>query len=299
MCLQLYLYNRYADKENNSKAAQTSYGSSATQPEVSETELKHLCTEYKRDLTICQEEIQRIEEDTRQQSEDPSGLWLKLRRCRLTASNFGKVCKRRPTTPVTSTVKTLLYTSSSLSAPSLRWGRENEETARKAYAKFMQETGHPNLRTLRAGFMIHPKQGWLGCSPDNWVVDPDAEDPNGVAEYKCPYSARDITPQEACTSLKGFFCELKNGKPTLKKNHNYYYQVQGTMGITKREWCNFVVWTPKGLSIERIAFDRQLWESMTQKLEKFFDSAILPELAAPQHPNGRPIREPKLPTAAE
>ena len=122
---------------------------------------------------------------------------------------FGKVCKSRKTTPVTPLVKTLLYTSSSLSAPSLRWGRENKEVARGDYAKYMQDNGCPNLRTIRAGFVIHPLKGWLGCSPDNWVVD---EDPNGVAEYKCPFSACEVTPYEACTSLKGFFCTLENGK---------------------------------------------------------------------------------------
>ena len=33
---------------------------------------------------------------------------------------------------------------------------------------------------------------------------------NGIAEYKCPYSAREITPQEACQSVKNFFCKLEN-----------------------------------------------------------------------------------------
>lgn len=173
--------NRYSDKENNSKAAQTSYGSKATQPDIPATELQHLCREYKNDLTLSKEEAQRVEEDTRQQSDDPSELWLKLRRCRITASNF---CKRRHTTPVAALVKNLVYKSLSTSVPSLRWGKENEDNARKGYAKYMQENNHPNLRTIRAGFVIHHEhQGWLGCSPDDWVVDPDSEDPNGVADH--------------------------------------------------------------------------------------------------------------------
>lgn len=285
--------NRYSTKENNSKAAQSSYGTSAVQPEVSPTELERLCREYKRDLTICQQEAQRIEEETRRQSEDPSGMWMNLRRCRLTASNFGTVCKRRPTTPVAAFVKNLLYKCSSFSAPSLRWGIENEPSARKAYSRYMQENGHPNLCTIRAGFVIHPQHGWLGCSPDDWVVDPDSEDPNGVAEYKCPYTAREMTPIEACTSIKGFYCTLVDGKVTLQRKHNYYYQVQGALGVTGKQWCDFSVWTPKGTSTERIQFDQAFWDSMTKKLERYFDNAILPELASPQQPNGRPIREPQ------
>ena len=284
---------RYGDQQDNTKAAQCSYGPQAIQPEVTPAELQRLCSEYKNDLTVCQQEAQQIEEETRQQSADTTGLWVNLRRCRLTASNFGVICKRRLTTPVASLVKNLLYRSSSVSAPSIRWERENEVNARNAYGKYMRENSHPNLCTIRAGLVIHPQNGWLGCSPDVWVVDPDsAEDPNGLAEYKCPYTAREITPEAACKEIKGFFCTLQNGKVILQKNHNYYYQVQGVLGVTGRKWCDFVVWTPQGISIERIPFDQGFWEAMIPKLERFFDTAVLPELTAPQHPNGRPIREP-------
>ena len=36
--------------------------------------------------------------------------------------------------------------------------RENEVNARKAYGKHMQESSHPHLCTIRAGF-VHPKHG--------------------------------------------------------------------------------------------------------------------------------------------
>ena len=79
----------------------------------------------------------------------------------------------------------------------------------------------------------------------------------------------------------------------LKHNDKYYYQVQGVMAITKRRWCDFVVWTPKGISIERIDYDSGFWaDHMLPKFLAFYNNALLPELAAPEHPNGRPIREP-------
>lgn len=243
-------------------------------------------------ISVSQQEAERIEEETRSQSDDPSGLWMRLCSCRLTASNFGVICKRRQTTSVAALVKNLVYKSSSTSAPSLRWGKENEACARRAYTKQMQTTDHPNLRTIRAGFVVHPQLGWFGCSPDDWVVDPDSEDPNGIAEYKCPYAARDVTPHEACTSVKGFFCKIVDEKVVLLRGHNYYFQVQGALAITGKKWCDFTVWTPKGISTERITFDKEFWDSMVKKLEAFFDKAVLPELAAPQMPNGRPIREP-------
>ena len=104
-----------------------------------------------------------------------------------------------------------------------------------------------------------------------------------------------MTPQEAC-SLKDFSCKLdQDGRVRLKSPHNYYYQVQRVMGITGSQWCDFVVWTPKGISIERISFDSTFWNNMIPKLENYYDSALLPELVAPEHPNGRPIREPLPP----
>jgi len=46
----------------------------------------------------------------------------------------------------------------------------------------------------------------------------------------------------------------KDGKPTLKKRHIYYDQVQGQMVLTGAQWCDFIVYTNKGLSVERIKF---------------------------------------------
>lgn len=124
------------------------------------------------------------------------------------------------------------------------------------------------------------------------MEDHNCADTQGVVEYKCPYASRDVTPIEAANQ-KSFFCTLENGKLKLKNNHNYYYQVQGAMAITKRSWCDFVIWTPKGTSIERIEYDSAFWtDKMLPKLLEFYSSAMLPELAAPEHPNGRPIREP-------
>ena len=85
----------------------------------------------------------------------------------------------------------------------------------------------------------------------------------------------------------------------LKRKHNYFYQVQGLMAITGRPWCDFVVWTPKGLSVERISFDVEFWSTVKPKLVDFHRSAILPELALPRHPSGQPIREPPAPESTQ
>ena len=284
---------RYGSTTNTSEAARRSYGLNAVQPELPLQEVERLCKEFKNDLCLSEEEISRIEQETCEQSNDNTGQWRYLRRCRLTASNFGFICKRRKSTPVANAVKSLLYKSPSSNVSSLRWGRENESSARKSYEKEMEMRKNPII-TTRAGLVISQEYGFLGCSPDDWVKDEFASDKRGVAEYKCPYTAREISPQEACTQIQGFFCTLKDGELKLNRKHNYYYQVQGVMGITGRTWCDFVVWTPKGISIERIDHDPTFWKNMIPKLQSFFDNALLPELAAPEHPNCRHIRESHL-----
>jgi len=101
-----------------------------------------------------------------------------------------------------------------------------------------------------------------------------------------------ILPAVAGTQLKGFYCNLKDGRPVLKQNHNYFYQIQGVLALIKRSRCDFVIWTIKGTSIERIEANISFWGRMVPKLDAFWDKAILPELAAPEHPHRRPILEP-------
>ncbi|KAL9975225.1 hypothetical protein ACROYT_G012358 [Oculina patagonica] len=99
---------------------------------------------------------------------------------------------------------------------------------------------------------------------------------------------------EAAKNIKNFPLEIKpNGKLALKKNHDHYYQVQGQMFITGYEWCDYVVWTPSGIHIERIAFDNDFWqEKMFPNLKWFYFNCLLPEIASPRHPQGLSIREP-------
>lgn len=78
-----------------------------------------------------------------------------------------------------------------------------------------------------------------------------------------------MTPLEACSD-PNFCCQKIDGKCKLKVTHPYYAQVQGQMGITGAEWCDFVVFTKKGMSVERIAFDRQYWHDLERKLLLYY-----------------------------
>jgi len=64
-------------------------------------------TAFLKKIYLTIDEIVKIERNTVGQQENDD--WKKLRKQRLTASNFGRVCKLRPTTSRANTVKYILY----------------------------------------------------------------------------------------------------------------------------------------------------------------------------------------------
>ena len=106
-----------------------------------------------------------------------------------------------------------------------------------------------------------------------------------------PYSVRDRTPEEACLA-SNFYCNLDSTrKLKLKETHQYFAQVQGQMAIGERTWCDFMVYTQKGLSIERIRFNKIFWENTFSKLKSFYDNCVVPEIVSPIHVVGLPVRD--------
>ena len=63
------------------------------------------------------------------------------------------------------------------------------------------------------------------------------------------------------------------------------------MALTEREWCDFIVYTEIGISVERIKFDSDFWNShLLPKLSTFFDNSLAPEIVSPVHVLGLPVR---------
>ena len=77
----------------------------------------------------------------------------------------------------------------------------------------------------------------------------------------------------------------------LKHNHNYFCQVQDQMAIGERPWCDFVIYTSKGISVERITFEHEYWDNVLVKLTEFYDKCFAPEVVSPLHSLGLPVRD--------
>lgn len=59
----------------------------------------------------------------------------------------------------------------------------------------------------------------------------------------------------------------------------------------RRPWNDFVIYTSRGISVERVPFDEQYWQNtLLPKLEEFFDNCLGPEIVSPLHALGLSIR---------
>ena len=243
---------------------------------VNFTDIASVGLELIQALKYTEEQKDNVEIATRLQSD--CKRWFEERQLRITASKFGVVIKRKR--QHTSLVSQMLYSSIHPSVLALQWGRQHEHDALHEY----QQTLTSNLILKGVGFFVDGC-GYLGASPDGIVVD-DAGRSVKLVEVKCPYKARDKTIEQACSEDKSFCCNIVKGKPCLKLDHDYYYQVQGQMAITGIHTCDFVVWTPKAIHVQTITFDNRFWISIClPKLEHFFYYFFLPEIMYPQKPN--------------
>ena len=67
------------------------------------------------------------------------------------------------------------------------------------------------------------------------------------------------------------------------------------MAITGRKWCDFVIYTLKRLSVERIYFNQAFWDGeLLPKLTDFYENCVGPEIVSLMHFIGLPVRNLKL-----
>ena len=222
---------------------------------------------YKSNVVVTIQEAMDIEIKTRGQGEND--LWKEERRKRLTSSIVGGIIKMQKRTKCSKKVQTLLY-STFKGNDATRYGLQMEDEARHRYKTYQQQKGHSGLEIYQTGLVICKDNPWLAASPDDKVKDPSTSDIFGLVEYKNPYSVRDKSIDEACR-CKHFCLQKKENNDeiqyTLKKRHDYYYQVQCQMYCNEREWCDFVLCTENDIHVERIYRNTKWWDEQLYETE--------------------------------
>jgi putative phage-type endonuclease len=174
----------------------------------------------------------------------------------LTASRFGEICRATDNRDFNKLAQSI-YSPPSLTCPAIVHGKSNEKVALQAFEKKM------NIEVKKCGLFVNPNFPFLAASPDGY-----SEIDNKLVEIKCPYSGRNMLVAEGPEFP---FLHISNDKLSLKRNHPYYYQVQGQMACSEKTACYFVVFTLNDMFVEIINYDPSFFEKeMLPKLKEFY-----------------------------
>ena len=142
--------------------------------------------------------------------------------------------------PAKSFIKKLCTDGKNLNhAPAIKWVRENESNALKAYQKIL-EKNYSGVVIEKCGLRMHEKYHFLGAYPDGLVTCLCYK--SSLLQIKCPGKHKDNLSISDCIAKDKEFCLDKDC--LLKLPHKHYAQVQMQMYLYGLKVCHFVIWTP-------------------------------------------------------
>jgi len=151
----------YIKNNNISNGLDENYGLAQPLDDLLSTDkLEKKKMEFIQTITLSITAREQIELETRNQSNNQK--WFNKRRNRLTASNFGKVCKMRPTSPCKGKVYDILF--GNLTIRAMEYGKITEVIAKE---KFETLT---NLKFMDCGLFIDADKPYLAASSSKYDV---------------------------------------------------------------------------------------------------------------------------------
>ena len=218
------------------------------------------------DIGVSDAQVDFVMEQTKAQSK--SKLWFTMRAGRVTASGFHAACHTRIEKPAMSLLRAICSPNDQcFSSAATDWGKSNEAIARDAYVT-SQHAQHSDFDCSDCGLFLNTQYPMFGATPDGLVNCTCCG--VGVVEVKCPITLRDGN----MSSLDWMVIE-SDGKFRLRKTHRHYYQVQMQLFVTNREYCDFVVWSPEMLYIERIVPDSVWWAEKSKQGMLFHAKCVM------------------------
>ena len=208
-------------------------------------------------------------------AEQGSRAWVEARLGHITASRFGDVMTQprskadKESGKLSQTAENYMIDllgehltqepASELKTYAMEWGNRWEPVARETYRQFTK------LDVVEVGFVRHPTERFIGCSPDSLVES------DGLIEIKCPLTAAN----HVRVLIRG----------TVPDEH--LEQIQGGLWITGRQWCDFVSYHDRfppdlRMIVLRVERDEQFIADLAAKVTQFRDLMVgrLKELIA-------------------
>ena len=221
-------------------------------------------------------QIKSIYQNTIKQSE--SEEWVEQRKGRLTASKFKRIytrmqsIKNDPTINPFRLVADILGEGPKVQTWQMKHGIATEVHAKKKYKAVMNKLQHKYLTFADPGMTVMSSHSFISASPDMEVEC--ICHGKALVEIKCPATLIGLSP-----SAENYPYLIKiDGKVQLKSDSDYYYQIQGQMGVTGRMYTDFFVFTFNGYHLERIKFDQSKWERLLLNLDQFWRNFVAHKL---------------------
>ena len=140
-------------------------------------------------------------------------------------------CHTDPAYPSISLIKQICYPHLfHFSSKATKWGYDHESVAIALYAENMGEQ-HSNFYCFNSGLFIHEEYQFLAATP-NGISQCDCCG-YGVVEVKCPFCKNNSNADMADCLVDG----------SLRKDHEYFYQIQTQMFVCNVEHADFIVCT--------------------------------------------------------
>ena len=131
---------------------------------------------------------------------------------------------------------------------------------------------------------------YLGASIDRIVTFKDTEEKWGM-EIKSPFSKAGMTVEEACKTKTFFLEKLGDGTVRLKRNHDYYLQIQGQLYCSDLDLQGIILTVyfgeDKPLFLENIYSDNTWSSGCLPKIDFFYRRALFPELLTKRVQRGK------------
>ena len=206
-------------------------------------------------------------------------LWMTERRLRFTASKCNDLIRMK--TPVSFQRLAEKLLQHDVDQPNtyvrrkLDHGIYYEPFALTAYENYMKLNNRP-VTVSNCGLWISPENFTFAATPDGKVSDNQERNSFGIIEVKCPEEYKEFDPADAAVAVKGFCVVREEESFKLRKDCGYYDQIQFQMGVTGAPWCDFIVYTFKGMVIDRVHFDKDHFKELIERVSEFYFKYFLP-----------------------
>ena len=135
-------------------------------------------------------------------------------------------------------------------------------------------------KLVTCGLLVQPGCPWLGCSPDGVVMR--AGEAVKLVEVKSPVCGKTLSAVDIIRDKKVSWLEVAGENAYLKRNHQYYSQVQLGMALLKVSVCDLVVSGKGDIAVVRVERDKEYVNNLIHTLHKVYFNVMLPHLVSRQ-----------------